>query len=299
MIMSPVRAALIPLLEAAGPRIDAARELPLDVVQAMHANQMFRLLLPRSVGGVELDPATYVQAVEAIAMGDGSTAWCMNQGSGCSMSAAYLPPEAARAVFGRPDDVLAWGQARGRAHATKVPGGWRVTGTWLFASGSRHSTWLGGHVPDALPDGTPVERSMLFPRTEAKIEDVWQVLGLRGTGSDTYSVEDLFVPDDYSIVRGPGSVLPRIRHAVPLHHAQHVCLWLRCSRAGCSARHAGRLHPRGVREEAALRRGDARQQRDPGADRTVRCAAEGGACTAAGCTVANIRCRRRSSDDAR
>ncbi len=193
--------ALIPLLEAAGPRIDAARELPPDVVQAMHANQMFRLLLPRSVGGMELDPATYVQAVEAIAMGDGSTAWCMNQGSGCSMSAAYLPPEAAHAVFGRPDDVLAWGQARGRAHATKVPGGWRVTGTWLFASGSRHSTWLGGHVPDTLPDGTAVERSMLFPRTEAKIEDVWQVLGLRGTGSDTYSVEDLFVPDDYSIVR--------------------------------------------------------------------------------------------------
>ncbi len=79
-----------PLLEAAGLRIDAARELPPDVVQAMHANQMFRLLLPRSVGGVELDPATYVQVVEAIAMGDGSTAWCMNQGSGCSMSAAYL-----------------------------------------------------------------------------------------------------------------------------------------------------------------------------------------------------------------
>ena len=193
--------ALIPLLERAGPRIDAARELPADVVQAMHANQMFRLLLPRSVGGVELDPATYVQVVEAIAMGDGSTAWCMNQGSGCSMSAAYLPPEAARRVFGHADDVLAWGQARGRAHAAKVPGGWRVTGTWLFASGSRHSTWLGGHVPDSLPDGTTVERSMLFPRAEAKIDDVWQVVGLRGTGSDTYSVEDLFVPDDYSIVR--------------------------------------------------------------------------------------------------
>lgn len=192
---------LIPVLEAAGPRIDAARELPADVVQVMHANQMFRLLLPRSVGGVELDPATYIQAVEAIAMGDGSTAWCMNQASGCSMSAAYLPPEAAHTVFGHPNDVLAWGQARGRAHATKVPGGWRVTGTWLFASGSRHSTWLGGHVPDTLQDGSAVERSMLFPRAEAKIDDVWQVVGLRGTGSDTYSVDDLFVPDVYSIVR--------------------------------------------------------------------------------------------------
>ncbi len=104
-------------------------------------------------------------------------------------------------MFGHANDVLAWGQARGRAHATKVAGGWRVTGTWLFASGSRHATWLGGHVPDTLPDGTTVERSMLFPRAEAKIDDVWQVLGLRGTGSDTYSVDDLFVPDEYSIVR--------------------------------------------------------------------------------------------------
>ena len=71
---------LIPLLQAAGPRIDAGRELPPDVLDAMHANRMFRLLLPRSVGGEELDPATYIQVVEAIAMGDGSTAWCMNQG---------------------------------------------------------------------------------------------------------------------------------------------------------------------------------------------------------------------------
>ncbi len=180
---------------------NSARELPREVVDAMHANRMFRLLIPRSVGGAELDPATYVQVVEAIASGDASTAWCMNQGSGCSMSAAYLASHVAKRVFGDPRDVLAWGQARGRAHAEKVDGGWRVTGTWLFASGSRHSTWLGGHCPGTLPDGTPVERTMLFPREAAKIDDVWQVLGLRGTGSDTYSVENLFVPDEYSLIR--------------------------------------------------------------------------------------------------
>ncbi len=105
--------------------------------------------------------------------------------------------------------MLAWGQARGRARADKVAGGWRVTGTWLFASGSRHATWLGAHCPVFDADGTqrhtkqghPVERTMLFPRATATIEDVWQVLGLRGTGSDTYSVEDLFVADDYSVER--------------------------------------------------------------------------------------------------
>ena len=203
--------ALIPVLEAAGPRIDAARELPPDVLDAMHDDRMFRLLVPRSVGGVELEPAIYVQVVEAIAAGDGSTAWCMNQGSGCSMTAAYLQPDVAQHVFGGPRDVLAWGQARGRARAVKEAGGWRVTGTWLFASGSRHASWLGGHCPTFEPDGTqhhnpdgtPVERTMLFPRAAAKIEDVWQVIGLRGTGSDTYSVDDIFVGDEYSVTRDP------------------------------------------------------------------------------------------------
>jgi alkylation response protein AidB-like acyl-CoA dehydrogenase len=200
---------LIPLLRDAGPRIDAIRELPPDVLDAMHGARMFHLLVPRSVGGLELLPAEYVQCVEAIAMGDASAAWCMNQGSGCSMVAAYLAPEIARLVFGGPRDVLAWGQARGRARADKVPGGWRVTGTWLFASGSRHATWLGAHCPvfDAdgtqrhTPEGAPIERTMLFPREQATIDDVWQVLGLRGTGSDTYSVEDLFVADAYSVER--------------------------------------------------------------------------------------------------
>ncbi len=200
---------LIPLLRDAGPRIDAIRELPADVLDAMHGARLFRLLVPRSVGGLELLPAAYIQCVEAIAMGDASTAWCMNQNSGCSMTAAYLALEVARRMFGGPRDVLAWGQARGRARADKVPGGWRVTGTWLFASGSRHATWLGAHCPvfetdgtqRCTPEGVPVERTMLFPREKATIDDVWQVLGLRGTGSDTYSVEDLFVADDYAAER--------------------------------------------------------------------------------------------------
>src|ERR1700758_2491816 len=104
---------LTPLLAAAAPRIDAARELPRDVLDAMHAASMFRLLVPRSLGGSELDPVTYVQCVEAIAAGDASVAWCMNQGSGCSMSAGYLQPDVACEVFGGERDVLAWGMGPG------------------------------------------------------------------------------------------------------------------------------------------------------------------------------------------
>ena len=200
--------ALAPRLTVAGPRIDAARELPGDIQTAMHEAGMFRLLLPKSLGGAELDPLTYVQCVEAIASGDGSAAWCMNQGSGCSMAAAYLEPDAAAQVFADPRAVLAWGQGPG-ARAEKTDGGWIVTGKWLFASGSRHATWLGGHALTyaadgtlrMLPDGRPWEATMLIRREQAEITDTWHVLGLRGTGSDQYAVKDFFVPDHLTLTR--------------------------------------------------------------------------------------------------
>src|SRR3954471_7143737 len=162
---------LIPGLQAAADRIEANNELPSDVLDAMHDARMFRLLLPRSLGGAELRPIDYIQCVEAIAQGDASAAWCMNQGSGCSMAAAYVAPAIACEVFGHPRDVLAWGQGPG-AKAIRTDGGWRVTGSWTFASGSRHATWLGAHAPCFEADGTPIrhpdgkswERTMLFRR---------------------------------------------------------------------------------------------------------------------------------------
>jgi len=93
--------------------------------------------------------------------------------------------------------------------ATAVDGGYRVTGTWSYASGSRHAQWLGGHSPlvDAEgkpclgPDGKPTERTMLFPKSSAVVRDVWHVMGLKGTGSDNYTVTDLFVPARYTFTR--------------------------------------------------------------------------------------------------
>ncbi len=200
--------ALIPLLDAAAPRIEATCELPADVLDAMHGAKMFHLLVPRSIGGVELLPSIYIQAVEQIARGDASAAWCMNQQGGCAMSAAYLSPAAAREMFGGPRDALAWGQSPG-ARAIRTEGGWRLTCHGSFASGNRHCTWLGAHVPTFEADGTPLrtpegkpaERTLLFPRARATITDTWQVVGLCGTGSDDYEVTDLFVPDDHAIIR--------------------------------------------------------------------------------------------------
>lgn len=202
---------LVPLLAEAAPRIEAARGLPEDVLDAMHGAGLFRLLLPRSVGGFELRPAEYVQCIEAVAMGDASVAWCMNQGSGCSMTAAYLAPEIAHSIWDGQRAVLAWGNGPGStARAVRAEGGWRVTGSYSFASGSRHATWLGAMAPCFEADGSPVllpngrqwERTMLFPRHLAKIDpDVWRVMGLSGTGSDSFAVTDLFVDDAHAVTR--------------------------------------------------------------------------------------------------
>ena len=224
--------ALIPLLAAAAPRIEAGRELPGDVVAAMHGAGMFRLLLPRSVGGFALRPSDYVRCVEAIAMGDASVAWCVNQASGCSMTSAYLDHAVAREVFGDARAVLAWGNGPGsNAKAVRADGGWVVTGGWSFASGSRHATWLGAMAPcfhaDGSPvrhpDGTPWERTMLLPRHKAKIDpDVWRVMGLAGTGSDSFSLDGVFVDDAHAVTReSPGER----RETGPLYRFQAMQLY--------------------------------------------------------------------------
>lgn len=200
--------ALRPLLNAAAPRIDAANQVPDDVLAAMYDANLFRLLVPRDFGGDELEPADYIQCVEAIAMGNGSVAWCMNQGSGCSMSAAYTEPAVAAKILGVRDGVIAWGQLRG-SKAIVVDGGYRVTGRWQFCSGGRHATWIGGHChvverDGSLrrdPDGTAIERTMLLPKSVVAMEDDWHVFGLRGTGSNTFGVNDVFVPDDHAFRR--------------------------------------------------------------------------------------------------
>jgi alkylation response protein AidB-like acyl-CoA dehydrogenase len=113
---------LIPLLRGAADRIEAGTELPPNVPDAMFDAGMFKLLLPRAFGGFELAPLEYIQCVEAIAEGDASAAWCMNQGSGCSMASAYVAPEVAREIWGGKRDVVAWGQGPG-AKAIRTQGG--------------------------------------------------------------------------------------------------------------------------------------------------------------------------------
>jgi alkylation response protein AidB-like acyl-CoA dehydrogenase len=200
--------ALAPVILAAAPRIEANRELLPDLVAALHEARLFRMLVPRSLGGEELSPVEYVQAIEEIAKADASTAWCIAQTSVCSTISSCLKPETAAEIFKKnPRGILAWGPLGKNARAVAEKGGFRVTGTWPFASGSRHATWLAAHSPVYEPDGqprrdangNPVEMTFVFPRECATISDVWHVIGLKGTGSDTYALNDLFVTEDRAI----------------------------------------------------------------------------------------------------
>jgi alkylation response protein AidB-like acyl-CoA dehydrogenase len=200
--------ALAPRIAALADRIEAERRLPDELLEALFDAGLYRLLLPRAFAGAELAPAPFVEIIEAVAMADASTAWCLCQAAGCSMVAAFVEPAVARTVFGRDRRaVLAWGPGPGRAVATE--GGYRVTGKWSFASGGRHASWLGGicaiveadGTPRREADGTPAIRTMLFPSAEAPMTDIWQVIGLRGTASDAFAVTDLFVPASYAVAR--------------------------------------------------------------------------------------------------
>ena len=198
--------ALAPRIAAAAPQIEAFRELTPDVVEALHQAGLFRMLLPLSLGGEEATPETFVLAIEALAKADASTAWCVAQTSICSTLAASLKPEVARKVFAE-RSIIAWGPFSPKAKAVACPGGYRISGAWNFASGSRHAAWLAAHCPVAEADGRPrlnadgsqAEITAIFPKASATITDNWHVMGLKGTGSDSYAVSNLLVPDEMAM----------------------------------------------------------------------------------------------------
>jgi indole-3-acetate monooxygenase len=199
--------ALAPVIQAAAPRIETTRELPPDLLDALHEARLWRMLLPRAYGGDEVSPVDYVQAIEEIAKADASTAWCIGQTSVCGTISRNMKPEIAEELFKKdPRGVLAWGPTN-NAKAIAEKGGYRVNGVWPFASGSKHATWLAAHCfiheadgePRRDAGGKPVQKTFVVPRERATWQDVWHVMGLKGTGSNTYTLTDVFVPEDYSV----------------------------------------------------------------------------------------------------
>src|SRR5262244_2433373 len=197
---------LAPHIRAVREELETMRRVPLSLVQAINDAGLFRPYLPHALGGLELPPLTVFRIIEEISKVDGSVGWCTMIASSVSHLSGWLHTDIARAMFGQPPDVRVAGSLRPEGQAYRVDGGYRIRGRWDFASGIHHANWLlctctimDGDAPRQTPAGVPETRSMLIPAGEATIVDTWSVVGMCGTGSHDFIVDDVFVPAAHSL----------------------------------------------------------------------------------------------------
>lgn len=178
---------------------DRLRHLPPALAEAFRRHDVYRLILPRDLGGGDVDPLDYLDLVEKVARVDGSTAWNLAIGAGSGLYVGYLPVERSRPMVADVSSCIAGAYAP-LGHGVVVEGGYRVSGHWGWASGAAQARWMVFGFRVAAPGGTdekpPEIRQALAPREAFRVLDTWHVNGLRGTGSTEYEVDDLFVPSD-------------------------------------------------------------------------------------------------------
>ncbi|MFI9778615.1 acyl-CoA dehydrogenase family protein [Streptomyces sp. NPDC051956] len=192
-----------PLLRERSEEIENNRRLPKDVVELLRGTGVFRMAVPRSWGGPELDAMQQTEVIEALAKGDASAAWCAMIGMDTPIYAGFMDEDVARRLFTDPDTITA-GAIMPMGRAERVEGGYRVSGQWHFGSGITHSTWVVGGVLvtrdgelEPGPQGGPGHwRIIVAPAADFEIQDTWNTTGLAGSGSCDYRTEDLFVPEE-------------------------------------------------------------------------------------------------------
>jgi len=204
---------LVPLILAAREEGERLRRVPPHVAKALAAAGLLQMFLPRSMGGPELDPLTVFRAIEEISKADGSIGWCAMIANTVSYTLGWLPRDVGRQFSGQPADFRGAGSLRPLGRAYPVDGGYRVRGHWNFASGIDHANWLfctcivmDGEKPHLTEAGTPRIRAMFLPSDQATIKDTWSVVGMRGTGSQDFIVDDGFVPEAHSCFIGEPAV---------------------------------------------------------------------------------------------
>jgi len=216
-------------ISAAADEIERTRRIPEALLGRLHDSRLFRMLLPRSAGGDQTEPAAYVAAVEELARHDASIAWNAFVANSSALIAAFLEPAVNHAIFADPSSIVAWGPPNA-SRARAVDGGYRLTGQWDFASGCRQARWIGAHCHVLEADGAlrlnrfgrPTVRTLLFPASEATLLDTWRTIGLRGTASDSYGVNDVFVSEAFSTTREDPTLR---RERGPLYAFTMQCLY--------------------------------------------------------------------------
>jgi alkylation response protein AidB-like acyl-CoA dehydrogenase len=193
---------LQPLIEANRAEAERLKRLPDPIAAAFLERDLYRVVVPADLGGAGLDPLSYFDLCMELASYDGSVGWNFALASTCSPLVGMLPMERLKAMFSDPDCAIA-GTVGPSGKAVKVEGGWRLTGRWNWMSGVHQAKWviLGAFVHEdgqqlMKPDGSPEVRQFLLPKDPACVLDVWDVSGMRGTGSTDYLCEDAFASEE-------------------------------------------------------------------------------------------------------
>jgi indole-3-acetate monooxygenase len=223
---------LTPAITARAAEFEAERRIPADVVDVLKTIGAFRLFVPRSHGGLELDLPSGLAVIAALARLDGSVGWTAMIGNGAHLFAALLPRSTYDRVYGNGPDVMLAGVSQPVGTAEATEGGWRVDGRWPFASGCLHADWLAGFCVMteggkrvAGPDGKgPLVRAFVMPARDWRIEDTWHAAGLKGTGSHHIVMKDKVVPaahffdPENGAHALPGPLYQTVRELLPLIH---------------------------------------------------------------------------------
>ncbi|MBY9066295.1 acyl-CoA dehydrogenase family protein [Hyphomonas sp. WL0036] len=196
---------LLPELAARAAEMEVARRLPADLAAKLAATGVFRMVTPRSLGGLECSPREIVEVTEAASAANASAGWCVMIAATTALNAAYMSAENARDVYADPMTITG-GVFAPMGRAVVEGDHYRVSGRWQWGSGSANCTWLCGGCTiwengemKRLPSGAPDARMMVFPASEAILHDTWHVMGLKGTGSGDIEVKDILVPKGRSV----------------------------------------------------------------------------------------------------
>ena len=221
---------LAPEITARAAEIEAARRVPPDLVERLRSIGIFRMFVPRSHGGLELDVPAGLEVIRALARLDGSIGWISMLGGVGALFAAAAPPELYQKIYQDGPDVAICGSSQPGGTAERVSGGYRVKGHWPFASGCMHADWMGAFCivtengkPLPGPNGKPSVRIVVLPARDWEIEDTWHAVGLKGTGSHHIALRETLVPEAHvfdldASPRLPGPLYVALLPWAPLLH---------------------------------------------------------------------------------
>lgn len=180
------------------------KQLTAEVLDLTYQRQWFRIMEPKTCGGLEWPLPKTVQLFEALAWADGNVGWCVNLGAGANMFAGYFNEKTAKEIF-TPLKTCCAGSGAITGKARKTQDGYIISGFWKYASGSAHATHFTAncfirneHDEILMENGNQVFRSFIFPEEKVEIINAWNVTGLKATSSNNFKVDNIFVPEEHS-----------------------------------------------------------------------------------------------------